>query len=129
MSKNLVLMVKSVDVRDNFDRKRASQKRFTHLYVNPVNESVFENFLNRCDRPVGHYRLAALSALLSLGVDIEKVKLSWNQKAGCSMCPCSPGFIVKVLDGSFPLHKDIHVDVEARVDPGVTFEGLLRWPI
>ena len=90
MNKNLVLMVKKIDVRDNFNRKGESQKAFTHLYVNPVNEIVFENLLNRRDRPVGHYRLAALSALLSLGVDIEKVKLTWNQKAGCSMCPCSP---------------------------------------
>ena len=29
--------------------------------------------------------------------DINTFKLVWSQKAGCSMCPCSPGFVIKPL--------------------------------
>jgi hypothetical protein len=39
---------------------------------------------------------AARATLLAVGIDPVAVTLSWSPKAGCSMCPCSPGYIVKL---------------------------------
>lgn len=43
--------------------------------------------------------------------------VQWSQHAGCSMCPCSPGFIVKGdnLMGPNGQPADIFVDVEGSV--------------
>lgn len=39
---------------------------------------------------------AARATLLAVGIDPVAVTLTWSRKAGCSMCPCSPGYIVKL---------------------------------
>lgn len=30
--------------------------------------------------------------------DLTKVSITYSKKAGCSMCPCSPGYVVSVRD-------------------------------
>lgn len=37
--------------------------------------------------------------------EAESLKIRWSAKAGCSSCPCSPGYILDV-EGA-----DVHVDV------------------
>jgi len=39
---------------------------------------------------------AARAALLAVGIDPVAVTLTWSGKAGCSLCPCSPGYIIKI---------------------------------
>lgn len=64
-----------------------------------MKESIFEDLLNRFDRPWKLYRKELLppiiEALDELGIKVSKC--SWSQKAGCS-CGCSPGFIVAAED-------------------------------
>lgn len=68
----------------------------TRVYVFPEGESIWENFLNRRNRPVDVFRDAAKRALADLG--IEHYKLQWSRYAGCS-CPCSPGFVLLDVAG------------------------------
>lgn len=49
-------------------------------------------------------------ALEALG-NPEGVKLSWSSKAGCSMCPCSPGLIVTEGRGLFRRDMATYIDV------------------
>lgn len=79
---------------------RWSRTEYTHprelikkprVYVNCPDESVFDNFANRVARPHLVWKPRVVEALKRIGVT---GKLSWNIKAGCSMCPCSPGFIL-----------------------------------
>lgn len=58
-------------------------------------ETVLDDMNNRTRRPHAVYR-AALKAMFA-GAHIEKYVggLRWDQYAGCSMCPCSPGFVVQ----------------------------------
>lgn len=65
------------------------------IYVHPAGESIMENFANRRSRPSKLYRqLAVAPALKALGLPAD-TKVTWSQFAGCTMCPCSPGFIVQ----------------------------------
>jgi hypothetical protein len=77
------------------------------IYVTPEGETVMENFREgRHTRPYNQYKQEVLPQLFrKLG--LEGVKVGWSKKAGCTMCPCSPGFIVK--EGNVPF--DIHVTV------------------
>lgn len=74
-------------------------------------ENILENLENRFSRPVKFYRAEVLPQVKShiketLGIEVENLKFSWSQKAGCS-CGCSPGFVIKGMAG-----QDIFVDVE-----------------
>ena len=42
-------------------------------------------------------------ALVRAGIDPDTVRVNWSKHAGCSVCPCSPGFIITGKDGSYPL--------------------------
>ena len=78
------------------------QRRYSkgRVFVWVTDESVMENLQNRTTRPTEHYRLIALTALQQLGFDTDSFKLVWSQKAGCTLCPCSPGFVIKPLKES-----------------------------
>lgn len=78
-------------------REEREQRRYLagRVFVWVKDETVFENLQNRTTRPTEQYKLIALSALKQAGYDIDSFKLVWSQKAGCTMCPCSPGFIMK----------------------------------
>jgi hypothetical protein len=64
--------------------------------------SVLEDLANRKRRPHHIWRPRVAEALSRIGIQFGY--LSWSQKAGCSMCPCSPGFIVQGDDGNSPTH-------------------------
>ncbi len=54
---------------------------------------LLEDLTNRTSRPYNVVRPAVEKALKDAGFEYRR--LAWSQKAGCSMCPCSPGFIMK----------------------------------
>ena len=56
-------------------------------------ENVWEHLENRRSRDYNTLRPLVAEKLREMGVDFEK--LSWNRYAGCDMCPCSGGFILK----------------------------------
>ena len=94
-------------------RKRYNEKaRLGRIYFTPQNETVLEHLFNRHDRPYKFYETLIPEALKQLGYtdsQINRVKFKWNVKAGCSMCPCSPGFII-TGDGPFD-YKDFYVKI------------------
>lgn len=66
----------------------------TRLYVSDDRPfDLREDLANRTRRPVDAWRAAARLALTLVGWDFER--MTWSQYAGCSSCPCSPGFILE----------------------------------
>ena len=80
---------------------------FGRIYINHEEESVMDNFFNRRQRPTTLYKkmlLPAVRAKLGLA---EDVKIGWSNKAGCGMCPCSPGFLIQ----DYRYRFDVYVSV------------------
>lgn len=75
------------------DRMRYSRATHSRLYVTIKDETILEHLMNRRSRPVKEWRKYAIAALVQLGIDYKEIR--WSNYAGCSMCPCSGGFIVK----------------------------------
>jgi hypothetical protein len=63
------------------------------VFIDFKGETVWANLNNRRVRPVTTLRKAVEAALFLEGITYSKIR--WSQKAGCRMCPCSPGFIVE----------------------------------
>ena len=87
------------------------------LYVWPANEALSANLANRRSRPYNWYKREVVPAVLS-ALGLPNASGRWSQKAGCRMCPCSPGFIldaqelactsihVTIIDGDAPERAD-----------------------
>ena len=58
------------------------------------------------DRMTPELRAALVAAIQDiLGPSVKEIKLTFSPKAGCKMCPCSPGFSVSgVYDSSHKLN-------------------------
>lgn len=99
------------------------------VYVSIEEESILENFANRTSRPVKQYRDFVQAALADMG--IEYTSLVWSKNAGCSGCPCSPGFILTLKDWD-PNHydRDFAYDIWVTVSGGpkqeINEEGAYR---
>ena len=75
-----------------FSYRDAGRPLRTRVYFSPDGETVLENFLGgRHNRPYSEFR-KVLPAVLGIA-GLRPQKASWSRKAGCSMCPCSPGFV------------------------------------
>lgn len=65
------------------------------LYVNTDGDfDVDEDLMNRTRRPYTLYRNFIEGVVWPTIGLAEAPKLGWRQNAGCSACPCSPGFVV-----------------------------------
>lgn len=81
------------------------------LYVWVKDESLLSNLACRSSRPVFLYRKFLPAILKKAGLP-EGTKANWSQHAGCSMCPCSPGFILRLPeDYKGTMHFDISAEV------------------
>lgn len=78
------------------------------VYFTHAAESVLENLANRTSRPIAGYRRLIPDVLRMMSLPAGTGH-RWSRNAGCSMCPCSPGFI---LDGvPHPSRFDLWVEV------------------
>lgn len=86
----------SVEIEANIGRALWEQGRAKkpRLYVYGDKFDVIEDLTNRCRRPHGLYRQEVRDLFEQLNVPIDIEGMRWNQNAGCSMCPCSPGFVL-----------------------------------
>lgn len=94
----------------DFKYRWSEKRRKGRIYFSVQGETIYENLINRHDRPHKVYRTMIVPALKQLGYtyeEIQSLKFRWNQKAGCS-CPCSPGFLV---EGEALKDKDIWVTI------------------
>lgn len=84
------------------------------LYVG-VEETLLENLENRTTRPVLAWGRMVRAAMVTAGYT---GKVGWYAKAGCSMCPCSPGFIwtdapeLTFPDGTTTRRYDVSVSLQ-----------------
>jgi hypothetical protein len=62
------------------------------------NESIIANLSRRHFRPTQEYRKLLPEIYEKAGLPPETLA-EWSQYAGCSSCPCSPGFILRHPDG------------------------------
>ena len=95
--------MKVIKVEVNIDRNRKNEpyKMNDKIYVMIQNEPIIENLRNRKNRPYNIYKKVLLPQMLEILKSqhpliygtIKDNKWSWDQKCGCSMCPCSPGFV------------------------------------
>ena len=53
--------------------------------------NLLEDLKNRTRRPHAVWRPIVLEILEEMGFTMKR--MNWSQYAGCSSCPCSPGFI------------------------------------
>lgn len=108
--------IESVTVNEEkySDRKREPYKYRNKMYVWVSGESVLENLMNRRDRPHVFYKKEIVPLIMEMIKEqnnevYEKIKnhqWGWRQKCGCSMCPCSPGF-VSDGDGMFTISANV----------------------
>ena len=122
-----MLNIKSITLRPKSgSSSKPNASSFYHrprIYVKPDGETVMENFTEgRHNRPYTLYKKEILPQLFRL-LGLNGVQVGWSQKAGCTMCPCSPGFVVK----SDNVPYDIWVTVTDKyVAPGkITITGTL----
>lgn len=92
----------------------------TRVYFHASGESIGEQLFNRHDRPYKLYRnfvpavLKAAAQLLSEDwqkqrINDPSVKFGWDKHAGCTMCPCSPGFVLTTR-----VNVDIYVSIKSK---------------
>lgn len=64
----------------------------------PPGEGTLEQMFARRHRPYREYRKLLPQVFEMAGMPADS-KASWSQRAGCSFCPCSPGFLVPGYPG------------------------------
>ena len=92
------MKIKKVKVKE-------TNRKTSRVFFFVDNETVFENLLNRRQRPYDAYRTLLPGVFKKAKID--PVKASWRQNAGCS-CGCSPAFVLDDDNG-----LDIFVDIKA----------------
>lgn len=114
-----MLYIKKITLRKCSGAGPRDSNSRPRIYIHPEGETIHENLQNRRDRPYTIYKKEVLPQLFrTLGLNPKK--LGWSQKAGCTMCPCSPGFVVQSRDIPFDIHVTV---VEKYVTGGVVIEG------
>lgn len=84
------------------ERNRLSPK----MYIQINNESIIDNLRNRRTRPYADYKKHLLPKALeiireqdpALYERMKDAKWSWDKHCGCTVCPCSPGFVAKNIN-------------------------------
>ena len=89
----------TIEKRERTWRRHTQPREFharARVYIFAEGESILANLVNRTTRPHKVYRDRVLPTVYAyLGLDPREYKMRWSKHAGCSMCPCSPGFIIE----------------------------------
>jgi hypothetical protein len=96
--------IKDLKVRKEWNRTGEPKRFYAKMYVWIENETLFENLRDRRNRPYDEYRKHVIPVAMAeleknhpeVYEELKDAKWSWNKNCGCSMCPCSPGFIANV---------------------------------
>lgn len=110
----------ALKVTNYLDRKTPySDKAIsTRVFVTIEGESILDDFGNRTSRPWQTWKPLVLAALKEHGIEVTKLR--WSQHAGCSMCPCSPGFIAEGMHRT-SIWITIQADEPQVTDPAEAF--------
>ncbi len=121
--------VKVVPRPFNNDTRLATWRTPARIYIWVEGESLLQNLENRTVRPYTVYRNEVIPQLVGRGILKDEDRVRWSQKAGCAMCPCSPGFILsRMYRDEKGMPSDIHVTVvgnDAAIAEGETPRDIL----
>lgn len=89
-----------IKVESYHERKGEPHKFKNKIYMWP-DETVWENLENRRNRPHTEWKKEVIPMVMDwLKTNkpnhyetLKNSKWGWRQNCGCSMCPCSPGFV------------------------------------
>ena len=73
-------------------------------------EDVWTHLANRRSRDYTTLKPLIAAKLTEMGIEFTKIR--WNRYAGCSMCPCSGGFMIERSDK----YGSIGVDYWAKIE-------------
>ena len=119
--RNKGMYIKAITLRPCSGAGPRDSNSRPRVYIGIDGETLMQNLQNRRDRPYTIYKKEVLPTLFrKLGLNPKKV--GWSQKAGCTMCPCSPGFIVQSRD----IPYDIHVTITDKWVSEVEINGSIR---
>jgi len=93
--------IEEIQVRAYERRSGEKYKNFPKIYIFPEGESILEGLYSRRQRPYKFFKQEILPLVIEdLSKNHKDVfdriggdKWGWRQDCGCSMCPCSPGFV------------------------------------
>lgn len=84
------------------------------LYVSVADETILENLENRRRRPYNVYKKMIAASGINAVLNLESLR--WSQNAGCTMCPCSPGFIASKQRVAVGATEFVNFDVWVKLD-------------
>ena len=97
------MKIKSISIQREsyYERNREPFKTKNKMYVWVSGETLIENLENRRNRPHNVYKKEVIPMVMEKMKkkypkeykELKDTKWGWRQKCGCSMCPCSPGFV------------------------------------
>lgn len=98
---NMTYQMTDIKVTSFESRNGEPFKNRNKIYMWIDGETIDENFLNRRLRPYTEYKrelIPQINDWLEKKMpkhynELKDVKWGWRQSCGCSMCPCSPGFV------------------------------------
>jgi len=115
-----IMKISKIQLNSESPYKRSGEpkKNFDKIYIWIENETIWENMNNRRNRPHTTYKKEILPKLMEhlemnfpkVYEHLKNVKWGWSQSCGCSMCPCSPGFIGN--EKRFDEVLDIHITIK-----------------
>jgi hypothetical protein len=93
--KNITVNVESYNDRDGEPHRKKNK-----MYIWP-SETLIENLENRRSRPHTIWKKEIIPLVMDWLKtnmpnhynELKDCKWGWRQNCGCSMCPCSPGFV------------------------------------
>jgi hypothetical protein len=79
----------------SYSYRMRDYRKTPRIYVSSDDsrETVMDDIMNRTRRPYTIYRQLINKWFDEVGIEIGNKDFYWSQRAGCSMCPCSPGFV------------------------------------
>ena len=109
--------IKSLSAKQEYwsERKGEPFRDNNKAYIWVDGESIWQNLANRRSRPYKFYQEEVLPTILKeinekypeYRIDTNEKNWGWRSKCGCSMCPCSPGFIQKTGSGTVTIQAQV----------------------
>ncbi len=112
---NTNMQIQKITVRSAEKRSGEKNRLSPKLYIWVKNETILENLVNRRNRPFTEYKKHVIPKVMEslmhthphLHDRLKNAKWGWDKHCGCSMCPCSPGFIAKDIIEMVDIHVEI----------------------
>lgn len=109
--------IKSIKATQEYysSRKGEPYRDSNKAYIWVSKESVIDNLINRRSRPYKFYQDHVLPVILKevaekhpeYQISTNANNWGWRSKCGCSMCPCSPGFVQKTGSGTVTIQAEV----------------------